>query len=104
VRYSFVVRFAGPAMTIALDDHPVLDPDIFAGFRLLEADAGTGKTWTLANLVLRALLERDASIEEIVVVTFTRKAAAELRERILRAMESLEAALAGEHIEDAFIE
>ncbi|MFA7504849.1 MAG: UvrD-helicase domain-containing protein [Burkholderiaceae bacterium] len=91
-------------MTATLDGHPVLDADIFDGFSLLEADAGTGKTWTLANLVLRALLERDARIDEIVVVTFTRKAAAELRERILRAIESLEAALAGEAVEDPFIE
>ncbi len=91
-------------MTAALDGHPVLDPGIFDGFSLLEADAGTGKTWTLANLVLRALLERDASIDEIVVVTFTRKAAAELRERIFRAIESLEAALAGGVVEDPFIE
>ncbi|MCO5120910.1 MAG: exodeoxyribonuclease V subunit beta [Burkholderiaceae bacterium] len=91
-------------MTTRLDGHPVLDPEIFDGFSLLEADAGTGKTWTLANLVLRALLERDVSIEEIVVVTFTRKAAAELRDRILRAIGSLEAALAGEKVEDVFIE
>lgn len=88
----------------ALDGHPVLAADVFDGFTLLEADAGTGKTWTLANLVLRALIERDASIDQIVVVTFTRKAAAELRERILRAIEALEAALAGEPVSDPFIE
>lgn len=87
----------------ALDGHPVLAPDVFDGFTLLEADAGTGKTWTLANLVLRALIERNASIDEIVVVTFTRKAAAELRDRIMRAIESLEAALAGDPATDPFI-
>lgn len=90
-------------MRTSLDGHPVLADDVFDGFTLLEADAGTGKTWTLANLVLRALIERDASIDEIVVVTFTRKAAAELRERILRAVESLESALAGEDVSDPFI-
>src|SRR5690606_28148138 len=97
------VPVAGAGMRTWLDGHPVLADDVFDGFTLLEADAGTGKTWTLANLVLRALIERDASIDEIVVVTFTRKAAAELRERILRAVESLESALAGEDVSDPFI-
>lgn len=54
----------------------------------VEASAGTGKTWTIAALVLRLLLEKRASgtrcrIEEILVVTYTKAATAELRERIL---------------------
>lgn len=86
-----------------LSGHPVLAPDILAGFSLLEADAGTGKTWTLANLVVRALVERGANIEDIAVVTFTNKAAAELRDRILQAIERLDAALSGESVDDPFI-
>src|SRR5690606_6442067 len=39
-------REAGIRMTIALASHPVMAADIFDGFSLLEADAGTGKTWT----------------------------------------------------------
>src|SRR5690606_37207629 len=96
------VQGAEAAMS-ALDGHPVLAPDVFDGFTLLAADAGTGKAGTLANLVLRALIERNARIDEIVVVTFTRKAAAELRDRIMRAIESLEAALAGAPATDPFI-
>lgn len=90
-------------MKALLVDHPVLDEEIFDGFSLLEADAGTGKTWTLANLVVRALIERQVGIENIVVVTFTRKAAAELRERVLEAISLLEAALDGEAIDDVFV-
>ena len=47
------------------------------GLRLIEASAGTGKTFTLAHLVLRLLTEGRNSINEILVVTFTEAAAAE---------------------------
>lgn len=49
---------------------------------LIEASAGTGKTYTLALLFLRLLLEQGQSVEEILVVTFTRAATQELRGRI----------------------
>lgn len=48
----------------------------------LEASAGTGKTFTLAALVTRYVAEEDVPIGEILLVTFTRAAAAELRERV----------------------
>ncbi len=46
------------------------------------ASAGTGKTWTLAALATRHVAERGVPVGELLVVTFTRAAAAELRERI----------------------
>jgi exodeoxyribonuclease V beta subunit len=52
------------------------------GRRLLEASAGTGKTYTLALLFLRLLLERQLEVDRILVVTFTRAATSELRDRI----------------------
>lgn len=53
------------------------------GTRLLvEASAGTGKTWTIAALYLRLVLERRLSPRRVVVATFTNKAADELRERL----------------------
>jgi len=55
------------------------------GFHLLEADAGTGKTWTISGLVVRALIERGLTIDSILVVTFTRAATAELSRRIANA-------------------
>ncbi len=53
-----------------------------SGTRLIEAGAGTGKTWTIAALVLRLLLERQLDIGQILVVTYTRAATGELRGRI----------------------
>jgi exodeoxyribonuclease V beta subunit len=52
------------------------------GSRLFEASAGTGKTYTLALLFLRLLLERQLEVDQILVVTFTRAATGELRGRI----------------------
>jgi exodeoxyribonuclease V beta subunit len=57
------------------------------GIRLIEASAGTGKTWTIAALYLRLVLGRydhgkPLLPPQILVVTFTKAATAELRERI----------------------
>ncbi|MFM8259504.1 MAG: UvrD-helicase domain-containing protein [Vulcanococcus sp.] len=68
------------------------------GIRLLEASAGTGKTFALAHLVLRLVSEgpKPLAIDQLLVVTFTDAAAAELRDRIARrlqqALDLLEAA------------
>ncbi len=50
--------------------------------RLIEASAGTGKTYALTLLVLRALIERQLPLENILIVTFTEAATQELTERI----------------------
>ncbi len=52
------------------------------GQYLIEASAGTGKTWTLTGIVLRLLIEAKRAPEQIIATTFTRAAAAEMRERI----------------------
>ncbi len=51
------------------------------GIKLIEASAGTGKTYTIANLYLRYILE-GRTPSEILVVTFTNAATQELRGRI----------------------
>ena len=61
----------GDAMQLPLD-----------GIRAVEASAGTGKTFTIATLYLRLILERSLKVDEIVVATFTRAAAAELSTRL----------------------
>lgn len=72
-----------------------------AGRSLIEASAGTGKTWTIAVLYLRLLLEGEQPLtpRQIVVGTFTDAAAQELRERlrqrVLWARRLAEAALQG---------
>jgi len=57
-------------------------PLVPAGRSLIEASAGAGKTWTIAALYLRLVLERMLSPRQIVVTTFTDAAAQELRERV----------------------
>ena len=52
------------------------------GINLVEASAGTGKTWNICGLYLRLLLERGLPVRNILVVTFTIAATAELRERV----------------------
>ena len=58
---------------------------------LIEASAGTGKTYTIGLLFLRLLLERGLNVDEILVVTFTKAATEELRGRVrLRIREALD--------------
>ncbi|MCB1047758.1 MAG: UvrD-helicase domain-containing protein, partial [Calditrichaeota bacterium] len=52
------------------------------GTLMIEASAGTGKTWTLAMLYLRLVLEHELLPRQILVVTFTEAATAELRSRL----------------------
>lgn len=67
------------------------------GLQMIEASAGTGKTWTIAALYLRLLLERQLPVEKILVVTYTNAATAELRARIrARLLEAQQACMAGD--------
>lgn len=52
------------------------------GVNLVEASAGTGKTYAIGMLVLRALVELGQPIEKILIVTFTKAATEELKSRI----------------------
>lgn len=53
-----------------------------SGTHLIEASAGTGKTHTIVTLFLRLLLEQRLTVNQILVVTFTKAATAELRDRV----------------------
>jgi len=52
------------------------------GINLIEASAGTGKTYTIEGLFLRLILEKQFRVDQILVVTFTIAATEELRDRI----------------------
>ncbi len=67
-----------------------------AGTTLIEASAGTGKTYTIAGLFVRFVVEQDLAVNEILVTTYTKPATAELRERIRRRLgEALDAFVHG---------
>jgi exodeoxyribonuclease V beta subunit len=72
---------------ISLDHHAVI-----------EASAGTGKTFTIENIVIEILFSGRATLDQILVVTFTDRATSELRERIRRRLEEV---LSGKSIKDA---
>jgi exodeoxyribonuclease V beta subunit len=73
-------RVARPAVLrgIPLDRHVVI-----------EASAGTGKTFTLEHLVVELLLSTDVTLDRVLVVTFTEKATNELRTRLRAKLEQL---------------
>src|SRR5215212_2198054 len=63
---------------------------------VVEASAGTGKTYVLEHLVVDLLLTRGATLDQILVVTFTEKATAELIGRVRRKIEELQALRPGD--------
>ena len=76
------------------------------GIRLIEASAGTGKTYTIAGLYLRLLFEQKRTVSEILVVTFTEAATAELRGRVRKsiydALQWLEGRAESDELEQLF--
>ncbi|MGE5255769.1 MAG: UvrD-helicase domain-containing protein, partial [Hyphomicrobiales bacterium] len=70
------------------------------GISLIEAAAGTGKTYTIEGLYLRLVLEKQMPVEQILVVTFTRAATAELRDRIYKRLARARNAFAGTPVVD----
>ncbi|MET0930159.1 MAG: UvrD-helicase domain-containing protein, partial [Aeromicrobium sp.] len=64
------------------------------GTTLLEASAGTGKTWTVGALVARYVAEGVATLDELLIITFGRAASRELRERVREQLVEAEGLLA----------
>ena len=80
------------------------------GSRLIEASAGTGKTWTIAALYLRLVLGHDCARPftpaEILVMTFTKAATRELSDRIRQRLVEAASCFRGEsqpHPDDRFL-
>lgn len=71
------------------------------GVTLIEASAGTGKTYTITSLVVRLIVEQGLSIDQVLVVTFTEAATAELRERVRQRLVAVLRTLRGESLQEA---
>jgi exodeoxyribonuclease V beta subunit len=56
---------------------------------VIEASAGSGKTFTLEHLVVELLLTTEVTLDRVLVVTFTEKATNELRTRLRAKLEAL---------------
>jgi exodeoxyribonuclease V beta subunit len=82
----------------------ILDKIGLGTHRVIEASAGTGKTFTLEHLIVELLVRKKAQLDQILAVTFTQRATAELRARVRAAVDrALRAAYAGdEAIKAAF--
>ena len=73
------------------------------GDLLLDAGAGSGKTSVLVERFVRSVLEDGLDVGAILTITFTEKAAAEMRDRIRRRLRELGADEAARATEGAFI-
>ncbi|AZZ97761.1 exodeoxyribonuclease V subunit beta [Pseudoalteromonas sp. R3] len=90
-----------------------LDPQTMplSGHNLIEASAGTGKTYTITGLYLRYLLglvdsktqSTPFSVEQILVVTFTEAATQEIKDRVRRRIVQARDALLGDECKDTLI-
>ncbi len=63
------------------------------GLTVVEASAGTGKTYAISSIAVRALAEGDVTTAGLGVVTFTEAATAELKSRLRQRIQTAEAAL-----------
>lgn len=83
---------------------PIVDLTNFSltGRQLIEASAGTGKTYTITSLFVRLLLEKPLSISNILVVTFSDAATEELKIRIRSRLQDTLTAL-DKPSEDSFL-
>lgn len=65
------------------------------GVHLVSASAGTGKTYNIGNLYARLLMARGLRVSQLLVVTFTEAATAELRDRLRKLLGGLQGVLHG---------
>lgn len=93
-----------PSSQLSTDHTPEFD--IYAaelgGLNLVEASAGTGKTWTISGLYVRLILELGLNVDQILVVTYTKAATAELQDRIRKRLREVLSAFETGESDDEF--
>ena len=67
----------------------ILDEILDGGHKVIDASAGTGKTFTIEQIVIDLLRTGAAQLDQILIVTFTEKATGELRSRIRATIEDV---------------
>ena len=72
------------------------------GSNLVEASAGTGKTYSIAILVLRMVIEQGISIEKQLIVTYTNFAVAELKDRVRKFLNEAHEYVQGIGVKDKY--
>lgn len=70
------------------------------GRTIIEAAAGTGKTYNIERIALRLIVEKGIGVQELVLVTYTKAAASELRERINAILSNMREQLSGNSVSD----
>lgn len=75
-----------------------------SGVNLIEAGAGAGKTQALTSLFLRFILEGKLAPRQILVITYTRAATAELKRRIRKMLQAAQTAFATGNTADSFLQ
>jgi exodeoxyribonuclease V beta subunit len=85
--------------------YPIFDPITtpLEGTNLIEAGAGTGKTYAITGLFLRLLLEKNLAVHQILVVTFTEAATRELKDRVRGKVREALAAFSTGKSRDSFL-
>ena len=76
-------------MSLVQQSKPEAFPDLATKRWVIEASAGTGKTYTIENLVIELVLEANIPLEKIVIVTYTEAASLELRRRIREKLQEM---------------
>ncbi len=74
------------------------------GRHLIEASAGTGKTYNITRLFIRLLLEKSLPVQNILVMTFTRAATEELRGRIAKEVRFIYENWSNPDVSDPFLD
>ncbi len=77
------------------------------GQSLIEASAGTGKTYTISSFYLRLILGHECeprSVDQILIVTFTNAATNELKERLHARLHQAFVDFDNEHSDDLFVQ
>ena len=88
------------------DNRPVWEQIDYGQDAIVEASAGTGKTYALEHVVQHLVEKKDVDIRDLLLVTFTEKASGELKERIrgmLSSAKSASAQSALKHLDEATI-